>query len=322
MSYAYISYYTAYFKHYYTIEFFTALMTIFGDDKDKLLEYIKDAQDFNIEVTTPSINSSEDNFSIKDDSTITYGFGSIKGLPENAIEVILEKRPFTNIEDIIARTRKKDVNKRAVDSLVWSGALDELHGPDRLNTLKMFYTARGDANRIDELPKESDLRQMLDEEKDLLGIYLSQHPLDIYSEHVDWEKVKKTNERINTFGLITGYRVIQTKHGDDMAFVDLEFKGEYVNGVMFPNVFSKEVKHRAGSKIVPLGRYIQEDIIVKVSAYFSEDHRGGLSFVIADMAVPVKPNESKEKLLLEIEEQYGYDEVIEPEMDRPAPKTL
>ena len=297
-------------------------MTIFGDNKDKLLEYIKDAQDFGIEVTVPSINRSEDNFSITDDQTIAYGFGSVKGLPENAINVILEERPFEDIDDIVARTRKKDVNKRAVDSLVWSGALDELHGPDRLNTLKLFYSARGDGNRIDELPETSNLRKMLDEEKDLLGIYLSQHPLDAYSEHVDWDEVKKTQERINTFGLITGFRVIQTKHGDDMAFVDLEFKGEYVNGVMFPNVFSKEIKRRAGSKVVPLGRYVQEDIIVKVSAYFSEDHRGGLSFVIADMSVPVRANESKEDFLLELEEHYGYEEVVEPELERPAPRPL
>lgn len=300
-------------------------MTIYGDDKDKILDYIKDAQALGIKVVVPDINLAERDFSVVDDNTIMYGFDSVKGLPERAVETIMERRPFEGVEDIVARTEKREVNKSAVDTLSWSGALDNLHGTDRFKTLELFYRARGDTKNANDLPDSLPKRQMLDNEKDLLGIYLSEHPLDEFVEDIDWDEVKKTHERINTHGLIVGKRVIQTKHGDDMAFVDIEFKNQYVNGVMFPDIFSKEIIRRKGSKQTTLGRFLEEGVIVKVSAYFSEDHRGGLSFVIQDMSVPVHVNSSIEEQLVEIEEQHGID-VEEQEkkeaLERPAPRTL
>lgn len=299
-------------------------MTIYGDDKDKILDYIKDAQALGIEVRVPDVNLSQRDFSILDDKTILYGFDSVKGLPELAINSILEKRPFKSLHEIVESTQKREVSKAAVDRLTWSGALDTLHGADRNKTLEEFYRARGDTANANELPDTISKRELLDNEKDLLGIYLSAHPLDDFQEDIDWEEVKRTHERINTHGLIVGKRVIQTKHGDDMAFVDIEFKNEYVNGVMFPNVFSKEIVRRAGSKQTMLGHFLKEGIIVKVSAYFSEDHRGGLSFVVADMTIPVRVNTSKEEELLEIEETHGQAvvEKVESNIERPAPTIL
>lgn len=297
-------------------------MTIFGSDQEKLLEYIKDAEQFDIEVRVPDINHSEEDFSILNDHTILYGFDSVKSLPERGVEEIIEKRPYQSINDIVERSQNKDLNKSAVDALTWSGALDSLQGTDRLKTLKEFYQARGDGKRNEDLPDSVSERYLLEKEKDYLGIYLTGHPLTQYQETIDWEKVKKTEERINVHGQITSFRVIQTKHGDDMAFVDLEFQNEYVNGVMFPDTFSKEVTRRTGSKLILLGRLLQEGAIVKVSAYFNQDNRGGLSFVIADMTVPVIVNDIMEETFIKAEEDYGYEPAPVEALERPAPRTL
>ena len=295
-------------------------MTIFGSNKDDILKYIEDASNYGIKVITPDINKSQIDFSILDDNTIIYGFGSVKGLPDKAIDVILERRPFTNIEDIVSRSQKNEVNKRAVDALVWSGAIDTLDTPDRLKALKIFYETRGD--KIDELPDTIPNRYILNSEKDILGIYISGHPLEVYEESVDWEKVKESGERITVYGIISSRNVILTKKGDLMAFVDIEFQNEYLNGVMFPNTFNKEVERRKGSKLTPLGRFVEEDVIVKVSAYFNEDYRGGQSFVIADMMVPVGANKEMEEELVEIEEAYGRDPEVIIEEERPAPRVI
>ena len=287
-------------------------MTIYGDDKDKVLDYIKDAQAHDIQVVAPDVNLAERDFSVIDNHTIMYGFDSVKGLPERGVEAIMTKRPFKDLYDIVDRSVKSEINKSSVDRLVWSGALDKLHGKDRLDTLKKFYQARGDGRLNDDLPETIDKRELLDREKDLLGIYLTEHPLDAYDETIDWNRLKETQQRVNVHGLIVGRRVIKTKKGDDMAFVDIEFKDEYINGVMFPQVYSKKIVRRAGSKETSLGHFLKEGVIVKVSAYFSEDNRGGLSFIIADMTIPVRINEIKEDELKEIEETYGQ-EVVEPE---------
>lgn len=301
-------------------------MTIYGDNKDKILDYIKDAESLGINVVVPDLNTAERSFSVVDDNTIMYGFDSVKGLPERGVNAIMEHRPFESLHEIVEKTEKSEVNKTAVDTLTWSGALDKLHGNDRLATLKEFYEARGDKKRNEDLPDKISTREYLDKEKDLLGIYLSAHPLDEFKEDIDWERMKKTHQRINTHGLIMGKRIIQTKNGNDMAFVDIEFKNQYVNAVMFPDIFSKEVVRRKGSKQTELGYFVEEGVVAKFSAYFSEDNRGGLSFVVQDMSVPVRVNASMEERLLEIEEQHGRepDEVKEEEnkLQRPAPRTL
>lgn len=255
-AYSYIAYQTAYFKTYYPIEFMCGVLTIFGDNQDKCSQYIADAKRMGIPVLGPDLNTSGKGFTI-DGTALRYGFASVKGMGEAVIENLISMQPFASLEDMIERVPKRILNKRVINVLCRSGALDGLglEQRNRLAILQYLYMLRGDKDDISYEVDNYTKRSMLQDEKDLIGIYVSSHPLEEVCEKMNFDYIGD-NETFETAGIIRSFKEIRTKKNQLMAMVNLETLSGELKLVIFPDVFEK--------LDVPL----QEDLIVKFSAYF------------------------------------------------------
>ncbi len=277
--YAYVAYQTAYLKYYYPREFMAALMTSVMDQTGKISSYILTCKQMGIDILPPDINEGFGGFSVSG-SGIRFGLSAIKGVGTSVADVIVKEReargPYTSMEDFVERMTNKEVNKRTMDSFIRAGALDSLPGNRRQKVLiapdMMDSKARNakDAqsgqmslfNFGDEKTRES-FRMKLPEaeeflreellqfEKEVLGIYLSGHPLDEYRKV--WEKTvtaKATDfmpdeetgvaavrdgQRYTIGGMITEKTIKTTKTGKTMAFITLEDLCGTVEVVIFPN---------------------------------------------------------------------------------------
>ncbi len=279
--YAVITGQTAYLKAHYPLEFMTALMTTERNNIDKLGSLIADARRNGLEVRRPCINHSDVEFSIEhdpDDPThrfIRIGLGAIKNVGDDAVRLIVEARAeggaFTSLDDFADRVDLRQVNKRTLEYLIQAGALDTFGERPALLTMpeKMvgasahIHEARdvgqftlfgglGDTTETLTLPgfyPPIPNRRLLDWEKELLGIYLSEHPLEKQEkELLDQDLVNTTISRVPTeqpkkqltfLGMIRRVRRIVTKKGDPMAFVTMEGPGGSVDGVVFPRVYER-----------------------------------------------------------------------------------
>lgn len=308
-----LSYQTAYLKTHYTTEFFTALLTVFGDDKEKVAGFIQDARQYGIQVLLPDVNESNEDFKIVDDYTIRYGLNGIKGLPDKAIASIMAKRPFQTVQSIVLDNEKSEINKKAVDTLTWSGALDNLSGDlTRLDTLKQLYYLRGDGAKVEEMPDTMTSRALLEEEKACLGVYLSGHPLDELAKPIDWESADD-GRTIEGLAMVNTYRKITTKKGDPMSFIELEFVERTVEGVIFPNVFEKEKTFRSGDPLIHIGELIEVGMVAKVKGSYQENHRGDLSFVVYDLNIPVKANKDFHESIQTTLDEKGFEPAPPPQ---------
>ena len=215
-AYAVVAYQTAWLKYYYPVEFMAALMTSVIENPSKVAEYIYACRQMNIRILQPDINKGEADFSV-DDGNIRYGLAAIKSIGKPVIHAIVEEReaygPYRNLEDFITRLAPKDVlNKRAIENFIKSGALDTLGGTrkqfmsiyiqivDHVNQEKK-YSMAGQMSLFDmasddqkeefqiRLPDvgEYSKENLLAFEKEVLGIYISGHPLEEYEEK--WRKV-------------------------------------------------------------------------------------------------------------------------------------
>lgn len=313
VSYALLAFQTGYLKTHYTVEYFTALLTVFGDDKEKVAGYVQDARQYGIQVIKPDINLSEENFTVVDDKTIRYGLNGIKGFPELAVKHIPTHRPYRNLQELIEKNEKRNLNKAGVDKLVWSGAVDSLSGEiNRLETLKLLYQFRGDGKRIDDMPQEMPARSVLEQEKEVLGIYLSGHPLDGIAKPIDWENAESDERLIEGLAMVNRHHKITTKKGDPMSFADLEFVERHVDAVIFPNVYSKDCEFRKGDKLVPIGELIEEDMVVKVKGRYQENFRGEQSFIVQSIDLPVRANEAFHERIRAIQEEKGSEPLAPP----------
>ena len=279
--YAVITGQTAYLKAHYPLEFMTALMTTERHNVDKLGSLIADARRNDLEVRGPCVNHSDVEFSIEhdpDDSEhrfIRIGLGAIKNVGDDAVSLIVEAREesgaFTSLDDFADRVDLRKINKRTLEYLVQAGALDAFGKRPALLTMteKMVgasahiheardvgqFTLFGGLGDTTETLTVPDYfppipnRRLLDWEKELLGIYLSEHPLEKQErELLDQDLVNTTIARVPTeqpkkqltfLGMIRRVRRITTKKGDPMAFVTLEGPGGSVDGVVFPRTYER-----------------------------------------------------------------------------------
>ena len=209
-AYAVVSYQTAYLKYYYPVEFMAALMTSVIDNSGKVSEYIQVCRQMGIRVLPPDINEGVSGFSVSGDS-IRYGLSAIKSIGKPVIEAIIRQRedggPFSSLKDFISRMAGKEINRRVVENFIKAGAFDGLGGSRR--QFMMVYAAILDQvlqekkhslegqmslfdlvseeekksyeirlPNVEEYPKE----ELLAMEKEVLGIYVSGHPLEEYEE--------------------------------------------------------------------------------------------------------------------------------------------
>ena len=305
VSYALLSYQTAYLKYYYAPEFYAATMSSFMDNTVKTAEYIEVAREQGIEILPPDIQLAEVGFSVKD-GKIRYGLSAVKGVGRSAAEqIILERKngPFRNFEDLVQRLSQRGINRRAMESFIHAGAFDNLEGnrreklvmlPEVLEDLQKGKKDQiaGQMSLLDLLGDEAEERQefelifpdleefpkaeLLRNEKDALGVYLSGHPLDsdrallkqlcsrrardFSLEAIEEEKNLVDDEHCTVGGMITGINRRITKKNDMMAFVTLEDNTGSMEVVVFPKTYElTEELIQEDKKVFVYGRVQMND---------------------------------------------------------------
>lgn len=304
-AYAVVAYQTAYLKYYYPVEFMAALMTSVIENPPKVAEYIYSCRQMDIKILPPDINCGEADFSV-DGGNIRYGLAAIKSVGRPVIEAIVADReefgPFKNLEDFISRLLLKEVlNKRVIESFIKSGALDGLDGTrkqfmsiyiqimDHVNQEKK-YAMTGQMTLFDmvdeEQKKEFEIKlpdvgeytkeNLLAFEKEVLGIYISGHPLDEYEEKwrksisvttADFQPDEETGRtkvhdgaREIIGGMIVDKTVKHTRTNQMMAFLTVEDLLGTVEVVVFPRDFeNNRALLETDNKVFIKGRVSEED---------------------------------------------------------------
>ena len=282
-AYAVVSYQTAYLKCHYPVDFMAALMTSFMEHTGKITEYIMNCRKMGIEILPPDINEGEYRFTPYE-GNIRYGLAAIKGVGRPVIDEIVAERElggrYRSLKDFCMRLSGKSVNKRTVESFIKSGALDSLPGTrkqkmysyisimDGVNQEKKG-TLSGQMSLFDfaspEEQKELEVKmpdvgeyekeEILGFEKEVLGVYISGHPLEEYVETLeknitrttaDFEVVDgetepkvKDQERAVIGGMITGRTVKATRTNNMMAFLTVEDLYGTVEVIVFPRDYEK-----------------------------------------------------------------------------------
>lgn len=279
--YGLIAYQTAFLKAHYPIEFMAALMTSVMGNHSKLAQYINNCKDMAIEVLPPSVNRSYGKFSVEG-TNIRFGLLAVKNVGKGIIREIKAKRkgkPFKNFIDFCERIESSELNKKAIESLIKAGAfdafdlyrsqllaifekvIDSVHNSSRRN-------ARGQISLFDiedevipdniinyDLPDIDELNDdvKLKFEKEMLGVYLTQHPFENWRSKLDQTKIinigefienavennkYKEGEYVTLSGLVTTIVNKVTKNGNDMAFIEIEDMYGAIEIIVFPKTYS------------------------------------------------------------------------------------
>ena len=303
-AYAVVAYQTAYLKYYYPVEFMAALMTSVIDNPGKVSEYIYTCRQMGIQILPPDINVGEGRFSV-DGGNIRYGLAAIKSIGRPVIEAIVAEReergPYKHLKDFIERLSGKEVNKRTIESFIKAGALDSLHGTRKqfmMIYIKIMdqvgqerkYSMTGQMSLFDMVSEEQkkefeiplpnvgeyEKETLLAFEKEVLGIYISGHPMEEYEAKwrksisattADFQIDEETNRtkvrdgaREIIGGMITGKTIKHTKTGKPMAFLTIEDLLGTVEVVVFPKDYEKNRNYlNEDSKVFVKGRVSEED---------------------------------------------------------------
>ncbi|MCI8977243.1 MAG: DNA polymerase III subunit alpha [Lachnospiraceae bacterium] len=302
--YAVVAYQTAYLKYYYPVEFMAALMTSVIDNPRKVAEYIMVCRNMGITILPPDINQGERGFSV-DGNSIRYALTAIKSIGRPVIDAVVEERskrgPYTNLKDFITRMADKDINKKAIENFIKAGAFDSLPG-----TRKQFMSAyvqimdsivhdkknnmAGQMSLfdiVDEEEKEAyDVKlpdvgeyskeMMLSFEKEVLGIYVSGHPLEEWEElwkkgitnttadfmldDENGEPAVRDNAAATVGGMIADKRIKYTKNDKVMAFLQVEDLLGSIEVVVFPKDYERySAKLTEENKVFVRGRVSLEE---------------------------------------------------------------
>lgn len=279
--YAQIAYWTAYLKAAYPSAFMAALMTSDFDDTDRLAIEISECQHMGVDVLPPDINESYHEFAVVPDgdnpkAQIRFGMNAIKNVGSGAVEEVIRAREvdgsFTDLEDFFSKVNVRIVNRKGLESLIKAGAFDRfgerstlLHNLDVLlayaNRLqKEASSGQTDlfGNLVDDEavarpklalekpPTAYTPREQLLWERELLGLYLSQHPLAMYQSFLEEQtmpmaelKPEHDGRSVVVGGAVNDVREIMTKNGSKMAFIKLEDKTAELELILFPNAFQQ-----------------------------------------------------------------------------------
>lgn len=354
--YAVVSYQTAYLKYYYPVEFMAALLTSILDNSAKVSEYIVACRNMGIAILPPDVNSGETGFSVEGDS-IRYAMTAVKSVGRSAVESIIEERKnggtYQSLEDFIERNIDRELNKRVVENLIKAGALDSLPG-NRKQKLQVYIqimdqTAKDRKNsmagqlslfdlvpeeqkaefdirfpEVEEFPKEI----ILSYEKEVLGIYLSGHPLEEYESL--WRKnitnttsdflidpdtgemAARDGKTVTVGGIIQEKKVKYTKNDQMMAFLQLEDLYGAIEVIVFPKTYQKYQKLiQEDSKVFIRGRVSGEEEkdgkLICESIRSFEELPGELWIQFSDRE---EFSKNEKELMEELRESDGKDRVI------------
>lgn len=297
--YGLIAYWTAYLKAHYPDAFMAALMTSDQDDIERLAIEITECRHMGITVLAPDVNESFVEFAVvPNESTIRFGMAAVKGVGVGAVEEILRARSegaFTSIEDFAKRVSTNKFNKKAWDSLIKSGGFDSFG--DRSDLLFNLETIQGFASKTqkDALSGQTDLfgaladgggvqptmslqpapvkyteREYLTWERELLGLYISAHPLDNYDAYFQEQTIPLNQlkpdidgKKVTIGGIVSSVRTIITKAGSKMAFVAIEDKSGESEVIVFPNLFAE------------VGAKLTQDAVIRAEGKVNARDRDG-----------------------------------------------
>lgn len=296
-AYCVVAAYTAYLKNYYPVEFFAALLSTEMSDTDKVVKYVKDAQAHSLKVMPPDVNYSDYKFAVSGEK-IFFSLGAIKGVGRAAVDSIVEEREkmpnkvFSGLEDFFEHIDLRKVNKKTMECLIKAGAFDSFHS----NRAELFlgytkFIERAELSRKDrELGQESlfamaeDIQEQekislgkvapwrkaekLSYEKNVLGFYLSDHPLSGIDElakawvshSVAQLQSVENKTTVTLMGMVNSLREIITKKGTRMAFAQLEDLTGSLELVVFPNVYlESELSLKSDGILLVRGNYERSD---------------------------------------------------------------
>ena len=315
-AYAVVSYQTAYLKYYHPVEFMAALMTSVKDNVSKVSEYIMSCRQMGMKIMPPDINEGEGGFSVSD-GAIRYGLSAIKSIGQSVVDEIVRERTehgkFRSLEDFIDRMSGREVNKRTLESFIKSGAMDGLPGTRKQKSMvcgsmvdqknkEKKNTMEGQMSLFDFAAEEDkksfqitfpnvgeySREEYLAYEKEMLGVYVSGHPLEEYIG--TWEKnvtakssdfvvdeetgsaVVHDGAYVTIGGMITEKTVKTTRNNKMMAFLTVEDLAGSVEVLVFPKDYEKRrdmlikdekvfIRGRASVGDEPVGKLICEQII-------------------------------------------------------------
>jgi DNA polymerase-3 subunit alpha len=229
-SYAVLAFWTAYFKAHYPLEYMTALLNIYYDDKDICVKYLEEAKQLGIKILPPDVNRSAIGFSIIDESII-YGLRPIKGMGEGSSQLLLDSRPIVSLEQL-ASLPKLTINKKVLTSLSFSGALDNLClDKSRLEIFKeLIVELRKDKKA--EMPVFNE-KIKYNMEADLLKFVFSKHILDGKAKAINWSLLE-FNKDLEVYCIISAIKVARQKNGKEMCYLVVDT----LEGVRTLTVFS------------------------------------------------------------------------------------
>ena len=356
-AYGVIAYETAYLKAHYPVEFMAALITSVMGNTDKVVEYIRECNALNINVLKPDINKSFAKFSVEDNN-IRFGLAAVKNVGVNIINNIVIEREqngeFTDFINLIKRLDSKDINKRVIESLIKCGGFDEM-GYNRASlmmgyekvlesvSLERKKNIKGQISLFDGLDgfgqneeidrfensttsiasiQEFDEREKLALEKEVLGMYVSGHPLSEYEKEletrtsINTKKLNETKENLDKYlamdqqnviigGMISNKRIQTTKRNEIMAFLEVEDLYGSIEVIVFPRTLQQYNTIVNEENIVYIkGRLsIQEEENAKIIAQEIKDISDKTPFTENTNKIYNRQlNENRENLFIKIDD--------------------
>ncbi|SFV86315.1 DNA polymerase III alpha subunit [hydrothermal vent metagenome] len=305
VAYAYVSYQTAWLKSHYPAAFMASVLSRMMDDTDKVSFTVNEVQMMALTIEGPNVNESLYEFSIKDDKTLTYGLGAIKGVGEAVVELLVTEREangkYQDLFDFCMRIEKRALNKRALEALIYSGALDGF-GIDRASLIQTYPSAikQAEQQQNDRSSGQSGLfgeiqgcqeyethyvivppfsfRQTLQFEKIVMGYYFYNHPTDEYKNDLKAitatlpkDLIFRKGKEVRVLALISDIYYRTTRKGKLMASLTLEDGKTVLNAIVFAKVLETE----------GISEQLKVDAVVVISGKIErDDYRDGWQLVV------------------------------------------
>ncbi|HZJ41680.1 MAG TPA: DNA polymerase III subunit alpha [Patescibacteria group bacterium] len=312
--YAMIGYQTAYLKAHWPLEFMAALLTADQGDSDRIAIEIDECRNMGIKIMAPNVNESFGTFTVVTEGTkenktvnenikadtIRFGLKAIKNVGEHIVDEIIKERkasgPFLDIFSLLKRVTDKDLNKKSLESLIKSGAMEDFgerglllanlekfltynkeEAKSKASMQESLFGALADDEQsqpelIDALPVEQN--EKLNWEKELLGLYVSEHPFNLFKPYLEGYTLSlaslsghKNDARITTAGIISTIKKIITRKGDSMIFVKIEDALSSSELLIFPRLYKETMDiWEEGRALIVAGKISEKDQDIKILA--------------------------------------------------------
>lgn len=316
-AYALVSYQTLWMKTHYPAPFMAAVMSADMDNTDKIVTLVDECDNMGIDLLPPDVNAGQYKFTVNDDNQIVYGIGAVKGVGEGPIEAIIHARqsggPFVDLFDFCARLDLKKTNKRVLEKLIKSGAMDHLGPhraalfatlPDAIKAAEQHAKAQSlgqddlfglineepedTRQAFKEVPKWSE-EFWLEGEKETLGLYLTGHPINRYLDEIKrystgrLSTLQPTYKDVTTVavGLVIGVRVMVNKRGKRWALVTLDDKSARMDIRLFPDKYEEFAELLTTDAIIVCSGHVAKD-----------DYSGGIMMSVQDIMTVVDAREA------------------------------